>query len=321
MARGRVRAAPRAGSPTETPLFAICLGAQTLAHAFGGRVAKLRRQQAGLRGGVAHRRGRARPGARRAARAASRRSSGTATASSVPDDGGRAGGLGRPAAGLPRRRARLGRAVPPGGAQEQRDASGSPKTTGSALSRGRSASSNASSRRRSTAGTGSAARSAWRSSPRRRLSRGGLRRVGRRAGGESAATSRTAGRSRARTAAAAGRTSRATSGRRVFARISAECLQPPVKPIRSALGLSFEIELNEPRRLPLLVDHDLVLLAPPELERHVREGDRAGIRERAAQLVGLPGPRAESRRAQRGRAPGATARPGRSTASGSSSST
>lgn len=33
---------------TATPLFAICLGAQTLAHAFGGRVAKLPRQQAGF---------------------------------------------------------------------------------------------------------------------------------------------------------------------------------------------------------------------------------------------------------------------------------
>lgn len=32
----------------ETPLFAICLGAQTLSHAFGGRVAKLREQQAGF---------------------------------------------------------------------------------------------------------------------------------------------------------------------------------------------------------------------------------------------------------------------------------
>jgi GMP synthase-like glutamine amidotransferase len=31
-----------------TPLFAICLGAQTLAHAFGGRVAKLPEQQAGF---------------------------------------------------------------------------------------------------------------------------------------------------------------------------------------------------------------------------------------------------------------------------------
>ena len=32
----------------ETPLFAICLGAQTLSHAFGGRVAKLPEQQAGF---------------------------------------------------------------------------------------------------------------------------------------------------------------------------------------------------------------------------------------------------------------------------------
>src|SRR5277367_6152729 len=32
----------------ETPLFAICLGAQTLAHAFGARVAKLPAQQAGF---------------------------------------------------------------------------------------------------------------------------------------------------------------------------------------------------------------------------------------------------------------------------------
>jgi len=32
----------------ETPLFAICLGAQTLSHAFGGRVAKLPAQQAGF---------------------------------------------------------------------------------------------------------------------------------------------------------------------------------------------------------------------------------------------------------------------------------
>jgi GMP synthase (glutamine-hydrolysing) len=33
---------------TETPLFAICLGAQTLAHAFGGSVRKLPRRQAGF---------------------------------------------------------------------------------------------------------------------------------------------------------------------------------------------------------------------------------------------------------------------------------
>lgn len=33
----------------ETPLLGICLGAQTLAHAFGGRVAKLPGQQAGFR--------------------------------------------------------------------------------------------------------------------------------------------------------------------------------------------------------------------------------------------------------------------------------
>jgi len=33
---------------TATPLFAICLGAQTLAHAFGGNVRKLPRQQAGF---------------------------------------------------------------------------------------------------------------------------------------------------------------------------------------------------------------------------------------------------------------------------------
>jgi GMP synthase-like glutamine amidotransferase len=33
---------------TETPLFAICLGAQTLAHAFGGGVRKLPEQQAGF---------------------------------------------------------------------------------------------------------------------------------------------------------------------------------------------------------------------------------------------------------------------------------
>ena len=32
----------------ETPLLAICLGAQTLSHAFGGRVAKLPEQQAGF---------------------------------------------------------------------------------------------------------------------------------------------------------------------------------------------------------------------------------------------------------------------------------
>jgi GMP synthase-like glutamine amidotransferase len=32
----------------ERPLFAICLGAQTLAHAFGGQVAKLHQQQAGF---------------------------------------------------------------------------------------------------------------------------------------------------------------------------------------------------------------------------------------------------------------------------------
>ena len=35
-------------SPTETPLLRVCLGAQTLAHAFGGRVAQLARQQAGF---------------------------------------------------------------------------------------------------------------------------------------------------------------------------------------------------------------------------------------------------------------------------------
>jgi GMP synthase-like glutamine amidotransferase len=33
---------------TETPLFAVCLGAQTLAHAFGGRVARLPERQAGF---------------------------------------------------------------------------------------------------------------------------------------------------------------------------------------------------------------------------------------------------------------------------------
>jgi len=33
---------------SDTPLFAICLGAQTLAHAFGGRVAKLAERQAGF---------------------------------------------------------------------------------------------------------------------------------------------------------------------------------------------------------------------------------------------------------------------------------
>ena len=44
-------------SPTRRRCFAICLGAQTLAHAFGGRVAKLRRAAGRLRRGVADRRG------------------------------------------------------------------------------------------------------------------------------------------------------------------------------------------------------------------------------------------------------------------------
>ena len=91
-----------------------------------------------LRRGVADRRGRARPGARRPPAAGSRRSSGTATGSSCRTTAVELADLGDPAAGLPRRRARLGRAVPPGGAREQRDASGSRTTTGTALSRGRS---------------------------------------------------------------------------------------------------------------------------------------------------------------------------------------
>ena len=66
VARGRVRAAPRPRRRARRRCSAICLGAQTLAHAFGGRVAPLGRQQAGFERGLADRRGPRRPGARRA---------------------------------------------------------------------------------------------------------------------------------------------------------------------------------------------------------------------------------------------------------------
>ena len=77
------------------------------------------------------------------------------------------------------------------------------------------------------------------------------------------------------------------SGRRVFARISAECRQPPVKPTSAARGLSARIALTSRPGLALLVDHDLVARAPPHLQRHPRERDRADVGDRAPQLVGV----------------------------------
>ena len=45
--------------------------------------------------------------------------------------------------------------------------------------------------------------------------------------------------------------------------------------------------LHEAPGLALLVDHDLVARAPPDLQRHVREGDRAHVGDRAPKLVGV----------------------------------
>ena len=61
LARARVRAAPRTGSPSETPLLGICLGAQTLAHAFGAPGRPCPGPPGGLPRGVADRAGRRDP--------------------------------------------------------------------------------------------------------------------------------------------------------------------------------------------------------------------------------------------------------------------
>src|SRR5262249_23884836 len=82
---------------------------------------------------------------------------------------------------------------------------------------------------------------------------------------------------------------------------------PPSTGEADYVGVRVELRdrLEQPRGLPLLVDHDRVARAPPELKRHVRERDRADVGQRAAQLVG------EARPSWRSAEPGAGERPQR----------
>ena len=102
--------------------------------------------------------------------------------------------------------------------------------------------------------------------------------------------------------AGAARSAESASGSPVRARISAEWIQKPTNASTVALGLSRRSCQKNSARLRLLVDHDLVGDAPPELQRHARRRDRAGVRDRAPRRVGAAGACPARRRSRGARA-------------------